>query len=205
MIHYFHGFLGSPEDFSEIKPQGISHSLLSLPTEDQIKEDDTLIGYSMGGRVATEIAVSKKFQIKKLILLASHPGIEESEREERILSENKIIHLMEKYPKDQFLDLWNKLPLFEGDPELTPNNLTQEENLDLFKKFRLSQQSNFKEVLKKHKNKVVYVVGEKDHKYKSLAENFFIKEGFKCHFLPVNHRLIKYPSLLSEILQKECE
>lgn len=56
MIHVFHGFLGSPEDFQFLNGEDVQvHDLYSMNQYPEIGLDDTLIGYSLGGRIALEI------------------------------------------------------------------------------------------------------------------------------------------------------
>ena len=57
MIHIFHGFLGSADDFSFLKSDEIVvHDLYSMKEPPHLNANDTLIGYSMGGRIALDLA-----------------------------------------------------------------------------------------------------------------------------------------------------
>ncbi len=65
VIRVFHGFLGSPQDFHFLKgDRVVLHNLYeSAPVT---SSEDTLIGYSMGGRLAIELA--KKNGFRKLMI-----------------------------------------------------------------------------------------------------------------------------------------
>ena len=75
MIHAFHGFLGSPSDLSFLKSENNLVHFHDLYEEDlsaiHIGPEDTLIGYSMGGRIAMEVAVRHAFNLKKLVIIRS--------------------------------------------------------------------------------------------------------------------------------------
>jgi esterase/lipase len=71
MIHVFHGFLGSPGDFEFLENENVRlHDLYqSIP---ETHADDTLIGYSMGGRLAMELAKKNGFKNYNLKLVVTN-------------------------------------------------------------------------------------------------------------------------------------
>ncbi|WP_210135237.1 2-succinyl-6-hydroxy-2,4-cyclohexadiene-1-carboxylate synthase [Staphylococcus sp. GDX8P80P] len=73
----------------------------------------TLLGYSMGGRVALYYALYGKHTINKLILESSSPGIkEETNRYERQQIDAARAKVLEIAGLEVFVNDWEKLPLF---------------------------------------------------------------------------------------------
>ena len=205
MIHVFHGFLGSPDDFSFLKSADVVlHDLYEMQTFPAVAEHDILIGYSMGGRMALELAYNCNFRIKKLILVSAHPGLSnEEERKNRVTFEADILFKLKELSRDQFLSWWNKLPIFSADLpiESSPERFLQ--SAELFEKYRLSKQKDFLPLLIEHKNKILYITGTQDKKYMEFAENRILPEGLKVKTINGGHRLFQKNTELIKILQDE--
>ena len=192
MIRVFHGFLGSPSDFHFLKGDGVViHDLYKeVPVT---SPDDILIGYSMGGRLAMELA--KKNGFRKLILINAHPGLsDDKEREVRSQWEEEVLERLSL--PETFLTWWNALPLFHADKPI--DKVPSGSDL-LFKKMALSRQENFLPFLLEHKENVHWILGEKDPKYAALAGRL---KDFHVTFLPAGHRLFQHPELLLPAIQK---
>ena len=206
MIHIFHGFLGSPEDFSFLKREDvIFHDLYEMSHLPQVSQDDVLIGYSMGARIAMEIAHLNKFRIKKLIIINSHPGLEtDDEKVNRRSFELTVLEKIRTMSKDEFLSYWNALPLFSHDAPL--ENLSEERykrSAELFDRFALSKQNNFLPEIAENKEKVLWIVGLKDEKYLEIASEKILPHDIEVVSLPGGHRLFQLKSELKELLQNE--
>ncbi|MFL5785619.1 MAG: alpha/beta fold hydrolase [Bacteriovoracaceae bacterium] len=192
MIHVFHGFLGSPSDFEFLPEKEFVHHDLYQPLP-VTNADDTLIGYSMGGRLAMELA--QKYGFKKLILINAHPGlVDDKERQVRSQWEEEVIERLSD--PAAFLPWWNALPLFHADRPLTN---VPKGSIDLFKKMLLSRQENFLPFLQKHKTKVHWILGEKDPKYSALAHKL---TEFDVQLIPGGHRLFQKPEILVPAIRK---
>lgn len=192
MIRVFHGFLGSPEDFAFLKGSDvIIHDLYrGIP---ETHQDDILIGYSMGGRLAMELAKKNGFQ--KLVLINAHPGLsDDKEREIRTQWEEEVLERLAN--EETFLSWWNALPLFKSD---RPLEKIPEGSAALFRKMALSRQENFLPFLEENKDRVHWILGAKDPKYSALAERL---EGFDFQLLPGGHRLFQLPELLGPAIKK---
>lgn len=117
-----HGFLGSHHDWDFLKEK-TAYDLLAIDIPfgnieticdtlaNQI-DTCTVLGYSMGGRIAIEFAKRYPQKVKKLILESTSPGIEDyKERQARWESDQKKAReLTENFPK--FIENWYKQPLF---------------------------------------------------------------------------------------------
>jgi 2-succinyl-6-hydroxy-2,4-cyclohexadiene-1-carboxylate synthase len=206
VIHVFHGFLGSPEDFSFLKQDGlILHDLCLMESFPTIHPDDTLIGYSMGGRVALEIAQTHDYKLKKIILLNSHPGLpSEEERQARKELEDQIFQKLQENTQQEFLNYWNALPLFSHDKPiglLNPDRYLK--FVTLFDRFRLSQQRNHLPQMQKHTDKVLWIVGLEDEKYMNIASEFLLTHDISVKGMRGGHRLFQKPEELKQLLVDE--
>lgn len=206
MIHVFHGFLGGPEDFSFLKnDQVILHDLYRDDFSPQIGPDDTLIGYSMGGRIALELASKVNWQIQKLVLMNSHPGLAfDDEKEVRKIWEDSVLEKLQTETPEDFFSYWNKLPVFEFDTPLSP--IPGDRYLasrKLFNQFRLSEQKNFLPEMEEHKEKILYLVGLFDNKYSTYAEDVLTPHDIPIISVSGGHRLFQYPAEIKSILLNE--
>jgi 2-succinyl-6-hydroxy-2,4-cyclohexadiene-1-carboxylate synthase len=80
----------------------------------------TLVGYSMGGRIALNAAFD--LHIDRLILVGASPGIaDEKEREQRRDADEALAARIEAIGIEAFATEWGSQPLFAGQPERTRN------------------------------------------------------------------------------------
>ncbi len=129
---FLHGFLGCKEDWLEMLPffEKEYHCIaLDLPGHGATPYNDAiqdtvkallsrytspkpiLVGYSMGGRIALQLADCAK----ALVLLSAHPGLKtEQEKEEQKKREEVWINKLHTLPFDTFLTEWYAQPLFHS-------------------------------------------------------------------------------------------
>ena len=78
------------------------------------------LGYSMGGRVALQIAVHHRDVVSSLVLEGASPGLRsESERAERRRADEALADRIEADGVPAFVDAWERLPLFASQEQLT--------------------------------------------------------------------------------------
>lgn len=203
MIHVFHGFLGSPQDFTFLAGENvIIHDSYEMENYPDISPEDILIGYSLGGRIALEIAQAHHFRLKKLFLLNAHPGLStEKEKETRKAWEDQVLQNLKKKTKEEFLSDWNKLPVFLFDEPLSDVDDSRfKKSPELFNKYRLSNQKNFLPDILKFKDKIEYVIGTLDEKYMDLSRDLVAK-GVNVKYIEAGHRLFQHPDKLKELLK----
>lgn len=206
MIHIFHGFLGSPDDFTFLQREDvILHDLYTLKDYPQIDPEDTLIGYSMGARIAMEIAHKHHFKLKKLILINTNPGLEsEEEKKQRRVFELSILDKLKRSSQEEFLDYWNDYPIFFHDAPIGPMPKERfEKSAELFDRFALSKQENFLPELIKHKEKILWIVGLFDEKYMEIATERIMPHQITVKGIPGGHRLFQHQIELKKLLQDE--
>ena len=123
LLFFLHGFLGGPEDWQPViehLPPHFVCTTLDLNAKDPLQqarkrvEKETspffLIGYSMGGRIAWQLA-SQFSSLSGLVVLGAHPGLKsEEERQARKKVDEEWATLLEKGDMDEFLTRWYANP-----------------------------------------------------------------------------------------------
>jgi 2-succinyl-6-hydroxy-2,4-cyclohexadiene-1-carboxylate synthase len=128
---FLHGFLGFKEDWEEMFPffgnrffciaydlpghgsTPYSENIISaLKNEIQtvVSKKPTLIGYSLGGRIALQL----QEYASALILLSAHPGLtSKKEKEQRRKVDDRWSEKLLSLPFDAFFAEWYKQPIFQ--------------------------------------------------------------------------------------------
>ncbi len=76
-----------------------------------------LAGYSMGGRVALQMALDHPGCAQRLVLVSMSPGIEDpGERARRREADDELAARFEEMTPEEVADLWLSGPLFAADP-----------------------------------------------------------------------------------------
>lgn len=89
----------------------------------------TVVGYSMGGRLALHIALAQSAVVERLVLIGATPGLEDdAERAERRASDDALAERIEAIGVSAFLDEWLALPLFAGLPAERAQRAERERN-----------------------------------------------------------------------------
>ena len=84
------------------------------------------IGYSLGGRVALNVAIHRPDLVAGLVLESASPGLAtEAERAERIAADEALAARIERDGVEPFIDYWESIPLW--DSQRTNLNDTQKE------------------------------------------------------------------------------
>ncbi len=218
MIIFLHGFLGSPEDWNPLTKHLTSpYRTLTLPghlntpfdlsfLEKEITEKVTLVGYSLGGRLAMDFARKFPERIKRLVILSANPGLE-SGKEERILEDEKWIEIIENEGIDRFLDKWYKQPLFSSFP-LTEEIKKQRKMHDpkalcaIFRDLSPAKLPSLWPHLKDFSFPMLFLFGENDIKYRTIAKR--LMKDFDVKWIPnASHPIhIEAPEVIANLIER---
>lgn len=179
----------------------------------------TLIGYSMGGRVAIAFTMKYEEKVDQLILESSSPGLQkEEEREARRKSDHALAAKIEKNGLEAFVEQWENIPLFESQKTLpeTKQQAIREERLNqrvigLANSLRgmgTGSQPSFWDDLKNFTKPVLLITGELDEKFQQKALD--MKERFLCcknvTVSGVGHAIhVENPQIFATIIEKHLE
>jgi len=85
-----------------------------------------VIGYSMGGRVALGLCLTRPELVKSALLIGARAGIDDAtEREQRVRDDEALADAIERDGIPAFVDRWMALPLFESQERLGTERLAR--------------------------------------------------------------------------------
>lgn len=202
-----HGFLGSSKDWSEVTEtlkekffcilpdlpghgrtmpladsdytmQSAAQSLLTILDREEIKKC-SLVGYSMGGRLALYMALTQPEYFSELILESASPGLKtEKERAARIESDGIVINRLKTQTMDEFITSWYSNSMFDSIRqdrekfEKLLKNRSENNSAALSKSLKFmgtGVQPALWDIMPDLKLPTLLIVGGNDNKFKSVA------------------------------------
>jgi 2-succinyl-6-hydroxy-2,4-cyclohexadiene-1-carboxylate synthase len=174
-----HGHSDSPPDVERYRMERCVADLLALLDQLDIARADVL-GYSMGGRVALQLAAAAPERVGALVLESSSPGIADvAERQARVVADEALADLIARDGLAAFVEYWERLPLFASQvvlPEETRARLhtqrLRNNPLGLANSLRgmgTGRQESLWDRLDTLDVRTLLIAGELDVKYRALA------------------------------------
>lgn len=109
-----HGDTDSPADPARYRIEQAAADLATLITR-LVTPPATLLGYSMGGRLALYTAIHYPHLVNRLILESASPGLEDAaERAARRQSDEALAARIEREGIEAFVHYWERIPLFDS-------------------------------------------------------------------------------------------
>jgi 2-succinyl-6-hydroxy-2,4-cyclohexadiene-1-carboxylate synthase len=100
---------------SELEPVTLGAVLRDLAR--LAPERFTLVGYSMGGRIALHFALAAGARVERLVLIGASPGIADStERAARRADDERLAAEIERSSIEEFAERWAQTPVLAGQP-----------------------------------------------------------------------------------------
>lgn len=202
LLVVFHGFMGSHIDFKFITDRfskdflialidlpghgdSIDHSFkdwsdFSRHLEEglnSLDQDINLLGYSMGGRVALELAF-KINKLKTLTLESAGPGlILEKEKVKRLKQDKELFKLIKNQDDfNRFLDKWYAMNIFKGIKETSDYKSIINKKYESIKGyqeslvfFSVAKQKDYRGHISEIASKTHFIFGHMDKKYTAFA------------------------------------
>jgi 2-succinyl-6-hydroxy-2,4-cyclohexadiene-1-carboxylate synthase len=174
----------------------------------------TLCGYSLGGRVALQVALAAPERVRRLVLVSTSAGIEDpAERAARRAADDQLARELEDAPFEQFIERWRAQPLFAQEPPEV--SLKAREDQGRNRPYELAAalrglgagaMESLWSRLGELTMPVAIVVGERDAKYRQLGLRMveLLGDG-ELVVLAGGHGLpLENPSGLASVLERAC-
>ncbi|QPS70205.1 2-succinyl-6-hydroxy-2,4-cyclohexadiene-1-carboxylate synthase [Lactococcus garvieae] len=187
-----HGESSKPEALDNYSLSSICQQLQELVALLFHGKSYTLLGYSMGGRIALQFAhLFPEQPIDELILESAAPGISDPvQREKRQQSDSQLAAQIEKNGARWFADYWGSLPIFESQkqlPQKLQDKVWSSRALNnphaLAHTLRATGQGSLpdiSEALQTLKFPLLYITGALDEKYSQIARSFMTRQNTQC-------------------------
>ena len=248
VIVFLHGFTGSIETWSEVIDllKGnyhtvaidlIGHGKTTAPLdqggysmEKQIADlealfnelalqEFTLLGYSMGGRIALSYTIKFPKRVTSLILESSSPGLKaEIERLERMNKDKLLAQKISSEGIQSFVEFWESIPLFHSQMKLSAEKRQE------IRRERLSQNgvglassllgigtgsqpSNW-DRLKEINVPVLLITGEIDKKFIKIAQEMkkVLRDSNHCVVKDAGHAIhVEKPTLFATMIEEHVQ
>jgi 2-succinyl-6-hydroxy-2,4-cyclohexadiene-1-carboxylate synthase len=143
----------------------------------------TLVGYSMGGRIALHAALALPERIERLVLIGASPGIADpADREARLENDERLAAGIEGMDIDAFARRWAQTPVLAGQsPEVlaaAQADRLRNHPASLARALRglgTAALPSLWERLREIRVPVALVVGERDEKFRAIAAEMAAK------------------------------
>lgn len=134
----------------------------------------TLVGYSMGGRIALHVARALPERVERLVLVGASPGIANpAERAVRREADERLADEIERRSIRDFARRWASNPVLAGQPGWVQEDRLRNTPAGLARALRALGTGALPSLwddLADLRMPVVLVVGERDHKFRAIAD-----------------------------------
>lgn len=185
MLYVIPGFLGKREDWDLLKVPFCYLDLMSdsdwgesLPEcaekiALQIANDNeaSILGYSLGGRVALHLITQHKSLIKRAVIISSHPGLLPDERPLRIDADTKWASRFLSDSWAEVMNDWNSQAVFKGHVlERREEDYSRRYLSKILINWSLGRQEDLRGEFIDTPSAVTWITGERDQKFTALAK-----------------------------------
>jgi 2-succinyl-6-hydroxy-2,4-cyclohexadiene-1-carboxylate synthase len=111
---------GAASDVRPVSLEAVIGDVAELPVH-----RFTLVGYSMGGRVALHVALALAGRVQRLVLIGASPGLADpAEREARAAADERLALVIERSTIERFARRWaDATPVLAGQPASIRENV----------------------------------------------------------------------------------
>jgi 2-succinyl-6-hydroxy-2,4-cyclohexadiene-1-carboxylate synthase len=220
LVYALHGFLGSANDWREVQ-KFLSPSIgfkaesffapgfTQFNFRSEVASKKIFIGYSLGGRLGLKILSQTPGEFDHYIFVSTHPGLADSDsegRETRAQNDRSWAIQVTENGWESFLSAWNAQGVLKGRKSNPPRALS-DYDLQLLRQSligdSLALQPDYRTIIQQNNDRLTWVVGSLDAKFKKIAEDMR-QSGILKELIEIEsgHRvLVDNPRALAQVIE----
>lgn len=156
--------------------------------KDQLIFNFEFIGYSLGGRLGLAILNLKPNLFDVWNFISTNPGlVNEAEKKQRKQADVEWAKKFQLMDWNELMQLWQQQEVFKYDQliERRESDFRRQQLSQILEYWSLGFQNNYSDLILHHSNIIQWYVGEKDRKFKEMAENLKKQsDSFCLNILP---------------------
>lgn len=220
LVYALHGFLGSANDWQGVKnalPPEIhfraesffASGFTQFHFRSEVAFKKIFIGYSLGGRLGLKILSQTPGEFDHYIFVSVNPGLADRDiegRQSRAESDRQWAEQITEDGWESFLSAWNTQGVLKG-RKPNPERALRDYDIGLLRQSligdSLAQQPDYRSLIQENRDRITWVVGSLDEKFKKIAEDMQ-RSGVLKNLIEAEagHRvLIDNPAALAKVIQ----
>lgn len=132
-----------------------------------------LLGYSLGGRLALQALKAAPDLFDGAVLVSTNPGLQrDKEKQDRLLSDQQWAARFLELPWSELMQAWNAQAVFKdslAEPRRIESEYDRTRLTQALTEWSLARQEDLREVITQQAAKILWISGEKDIKFVSIA------------------------------------
>lgn len=132
-----------------------------------------LAGYSLGGRLALQALKENPDLYQGAVFVSTNPGLQrDKDKQERTLKDQWWAERFRSTPWPELMREWNSQAVFKdslSEPQRKESDHHREDLAQVLTAWSLAHQEDFRDLISQHREKILWVSGEKDLKFASIA------------------------------------
>ena len=172
----------------------------------------TGIGYSLGGRLLMHAAIQNPSYFKNLVIISAHTGLEsKTEKSLRLQADSNWSERFLSQPWDKVITAWNEQAALKSDsppPIRTEADYNKAMLAHALTAWSLGNQENLTTAINLLPQKLLWIVGDQDLKFKAIAQELAKKAAnIQLEIIPnAGHRVMwEKPSVVDTLVRNYVE
>ncbi|XP_076898989.1 protein PHYLLO, chloroplastic-like isoform X2 [Bidens hawaiensis] len=196
---HVHDDMDREADLSMKLVAGMLNKLFLILTASKV----TVVGYSMGARIALYLALRCNKMVKGAVIISGSPGLDdEVKRSVRSVKDDFLARAIVSYRLDLFMETWYSGELWRSlrsHPQFNQivASRMKHDNVEALAKalsdLSTGRQPSLWEDLKHNKSPILLIVGDKDEKFKKIGQSMWSKLKSQDHSVKRLHTMVKIP------------
>jgi 2-succinyl-6-hydroxy-2,4-cyclohexadiene-1-carboxylate synthase len=196
-------------------PSGDFSDVIDAIAQRELHERVTLVGYSLGARLALSLAMRYPERVSRAVLIGVAPGFDDPQaREARLRSDEALAHTLLQHGVASFVETWEAQPLFASQRTLDRARIEAQRRWRnahtahglawSLRTLGLARQPSWRDAMRRHQVAIELVTGACDTKFTAIAQSLVAAGAARSHTVvpAVGHNVVfEAPEALAALVR----